>query len=56
MSCPVVHFEIGSKDAAANAAFYRAVFGWEFAPLGAAQSIVGGHESNISLTGIAKRS
>ena len=48
MSCPIVHFEIGSKDAAANAAFYRAVFGWEFAPLGAAQSIVGGNEGGPS--------
>ncbi len=29
MPNPVVHFEIGIKDAEASAAFYRDLFGWE---------------------------
>jgi predicted enzyme related to lactoylglutathione lyase len=48
MSCPVVHFEIGSADAATLAPFYEAVFGWSFAPLGAARSLTGGHEGGPS--------
>ena len=44
MSCPVVHFEIGSKDAGALSRFYADVFGWSFSPVGAALGIAGGHE------------
>jgi predicted enzyme related to lactoylglutathione lyase len=44
MASPVVHFEIGSTDSAGLAAFYSSVFGWSFAPLGAAQALVGGAE------------
>jgi predicted enzyme related to lactoylglutathione lyase len=44
MAAPVVFFEIGSKDAAALAGFYGDVLGWRFAELGAARTIVGGHE------------
>lgn len=44
MSSPVVHFEIGSTDSSKTAAFYRDVFGWQFAPAGAAQVLTGGAE------------
>ena len=44
MSSPVVHFEIGSKNSAETAKFYSAVFGWQFAPMGGAQLVSGGHE------------
>ncbi len=44
MASPVVHFEIGSKDTAATAEFYQAVFGWEIADTGTARLIVAGHE------------
>jgi predicted enzyme related to lactoylglutathione lyase len=44
MSSPVVHFEIGSRDSAALAPFYKAVLGWEFAPFGPAQTLVAGGE------------
>ena len=39
MSAPIVHFEIGSKDAAALAKFYGEVLGWTFQPAGAAQMV-----------------
>lgn len=29
-TCPVVHFEIGSRDAGKLVGFYRALFGWSF--------------------------
>ena len=32
MAHPVVHFEIGCKDKAANSAFYETVFGWKTDP------------------------
>jgi predicted enzyme related to lactoylglutathione lyase len=44
MAAPVVHFEIGSTDSAATAAFYRAVFDWQSADTGAARLITGGNE------------
>ncbi|MFQ5563196.1 MAG: VOC family protein [Parvularculaceae bacterium] len=31
---PVVHFEIGCRDADATTAFYRTVFGWSFSDYG----------------------
>jgi predicted enzyme related to lactoylglutathione lyase len=48
MPSPVVHFEIGSADAAGSAKFYNAVFGWSFADVGPAQLIVGGAEGGPS--------
>ena len=39
MAAPVVHFEIGSRDSAALAKFYGAVFGWTFVPAGTAQLV-----------------
>ncbi|WP_404713305.1 VOC family protein [Sphingomonas sp. MMS24-J13] len=48
MSSPVVHFEIGSADAAAAASFYTSVFGWSFADVGPAKLIVGGAEGGPS--------
>lgn len=48
MPAPVVHFEIGSKDSAATAEFYRQVFDWQFAEIGAARLIAGGHEGGPS--------
>ncbi len=47
MPSPVVHFEIGSQDAAENAKFYHAVFGWSFADVGPARLLTGGHEGGI---------
>jgi predicted enzyme related to lactoylglutathione lyase len=44
MPAPVVHFEIGSKDTAATAAFYGAVFDWRFGGDGPARFVTGGHE------------
>jgi hypothetical protein len=48
MSCPVVHFEIGSNDSAALSDFYGTVFGWSFKAAGPAQAIVGGQEGGPS--------
>jgi predicted enzyme related to lactoylglutathione lyase len=48
MPAPIVHFEIGSKDAAESARFYGAVFDWSFAEIGAARLIAGGHEGGPS--------
>jgi predicted enzyme related to lactoylglutathione lyase len=48
MPSPVVHFEIGSGDAAKSALFYGAVFGWSFADLGPARLIAGGAEGGPS--------
>lgn len=48
MASPVVHFEIGSADAAESASFYNAVFGWRFAEVGPARLIVGGAEGGPS--------
>ena len=44
MSNPVVHFQIGGKDAAALRGFYKEVFGWEVdppAPIGAIRTNTG---------------
>jgi predicted enzyme related to lactoylglutathione lyase len=48
MSCPVVHFEIGSNDSAALSEFYATVFGWAFKAAGPAQAIVGGLDGGPS--------
>ena len=48
MPSPVVHFEIGSPNAAESAEFYRAVFDWQFADIGPARLVTGGHEGGIS--------
>lgn len=48
MPSPVVHFEIGSANAAESAHFYSTVFGWSFADVGPAQLIVGGAEGGPS--------
>ncbi len=39
MASPVVHFEIGCKDAAKNSAFYKSLFGWSFESMGPSQMI-----------------
>ena len=44
MAAPVVFFEIGSPDSAALAGFYGDVLGWQFTELGAARTVVAGHE------------
>jgi len=44
MPSPVVHVEIGSKDSAATAAFYAAVFGWKTAAAGPVHQVIAGHE------------
>lgn len=36
MGAPVIHFEIGCKDANKNSKFYTELFGWETEPYGAA--------------------
>ena len=48
MPAPVVHFEIGSKDSAATAEFYRTVFDWQFLDAGAARVISGGNEGGAT--------
>jgi hypothetical protein len=48
MASPVVHFEIGSTDTPAQAAFYSEVFGWSFPGQGPAQLITGGNEGGPS--------
>jgi uncharacterized protein len=44
MPSPVVHFEIGSRDSAHLAGFYRAVFDWRFIDAGPAQALSSGAE------------
>ncbi len=34
MSCPVVHFEIGCRDAEETKSFYQTVFGWSISDHG----------------------
>ncbi len=60
MPAPIIHFEIGVKDAAKATAFYGSLFGWEFSPYGRAAMIgnvgpqgpnptagIGGHISSL---------
>lgn len=39
MAAPIVHFEIGVKDAEKAKAFYGPLFGWEFAAYGPAAMV-----------------
>ena len=48
MPSPVVHFEIGSRDAGQAAEFYANVFGWDFAEFGPARLITSGAEGGPS--------
>ena len=47
MAHPVVHFEIGCKDSAKTAAFYKSLFGWEIDKQGPAAMIATGVEHGI---------
>lgn len=57
MPAPVVHFEIGCKDAAKAQKFYGPLFGWEFTPYGPSAMItnlgmgktegIGGHINQL---------
>jgi predicted enzyme related to lactoylglutathione lyase len=44
MPSPIVRSEIGSKDSAATAAFYDAVFGWKTAAQGLVHQVITGHQ------------
>jgi len=43
MPSPIVHIEIASKDSAATAAFYDAVFGWKTTAQGPVHHVISGH-------------
>lgn len=55
MAAPVVHFEIGFRDAAKAKSFYGPLLGWEFQDYGGAQMImntagersIGGHLNQL---------
>lgn len=47
MPNPVVHFEIGIKDAEASAAFYRDLFGWEIQPFDREYAVVAAADGGI---------
>ena len=60
MGQPVVHFEIGSRNAAAAKSFYASLFGWNIEPHGPANMIntgsVEGIQGNIAVTDQEPRS
>lgn len=47
MGCPVVHFEIGAKDAAKVSAFYAGLFDWKTMPFGPAAMVDTGTKEGI---------
>jgi predicted enzyme related to lactoylglutathione lyase len=47
MGRPVVHFEIGCKDKAKTAEFYRNLFGWTMQEMGPATMVATGADSGI---------
>lgn len=53
MPAPVVHFEIGCRDAAKAKKFYGPLFGWEFQDFGPAAMVsptppgIGGHINSL---------
>lgn len=47
MGRPVVHFEIGCRDAAATGHFYQQLFDWTTTPMGPALGIQTGSEAGI---------
>ena len=47
MSNPVVHFEIGCRDASQAGQFYGSLFGWSAAPMGPALMIQTGAKEGI---------
>ena len=47
MGNPVVHFEIGGKDAARAAEFYRSLFGWSASAYGPALMIDTGSKEGV---------
>ena len=48
MPNPVVHFEIGTQDTEASAAFYRDLFGWDIRPTDPQYSLVDAVDGGIS--------
>ena len=48
MSNPVVHFEIGCKDASSTIEFYRQSFNWDIKPAGIAATIQTGADQGIN--------
>ena len=47
MGQPVVHFEIGGRDASKTADFYTRLFGWQMQAMGPATMINTGSQSGI---------
>lgn len=47
MANPVVHFEIGCRDAGKTAKFYSSLFGWQMEAYGPAQMINTGAQTGI---------
>ena len=48
MGCPVVHFEIGSRDSKRLQEFYSSMFNWQIHSQGAAGFITTGDEKTIN--------